>query len=93
MENLNGMLQHMIHLNAAVPQDQTLYKSRFEDLSQKFNETEAKKNAADKKIQSMRERRVAMEQFIRNLRRAKHPGYGVQRKPLVRPSGICHLIR
>ena len=68
MENLNGMLQHMIHLNATVPQDQTLYKSRFEELSQKFNETEAKKNAADQKIQSMRERRGAMEQFIRNLR-------------------------
>ena len=72
MESLNGMLQQMAHLNATVPQDQTLYKSRFKELSQRFSEIEAK-NDTEKKIRSMRDRRGAMEMFIKNLREQNTP--------------------
>ena len=45
MEVLNGMIQQMIRQNATVVQDQTEYNKRFDALSQKFKEAEAKKDA------------------------------------------------
>ena len=45
MEVLNGMIQQMIRQNATVVQDQTEYNQRFDALSQKFKEAEAKKDA------------------------------------------------
>lgn len=68
MTKLNDAMQQMIQQNATMPQDQNLYRIRYDEICQKFNETEAKKNIADKEIQSVHDRRVAMEQFIKNLK-------------------------
>ena len=55
METLNGMIQQMIRQNAAVVQDQTEYNRRFETLSQKFKDAEAKKAAdtADENLKAV----------------------------------------
>ena len=68
MAKLNDAMQQMIQQNATMPQDQNLYRIRYDEIRQKFNETEAKKNIADKEIQSVHDRRIAMEQFIKNIK-------------------------
>ena len=64
MEVLNGMLQQMIRQNATVAQDQTEYNQRFEAISQKFKEAEAKKDAVAQQISDILERRGMMEDFL-----------------------------
>ena len=68
MEVLNGMLQQMIRQNATVAQDQTEYNQRFEAISQKFKEAEAKKDAVAQQISDIRDRRGTMEDFLRILK-------------------------
>ena len=68
MEVLNGMIQQMIRQNAAVAQDQTEYNKRFDALSQKFKEAEAKKDAVAQQISDIRDRRGTMEDFLRILK-------------------------
>ena len=68
MEVLNGMIQQMIRQNAAVAQDQTEYNQRYEALSQKFKEAEAKKDAVAQQISDIRDRRGTMEDFLRILK-------------------------
>ena len=63
-----GMLQQMIRQNATVAQDQTEYKQRFDSLSQKFKEAEAKKDAVEQQISDILERRGMMEDFLRILK-------------------------
>lgn len=59
----------MIQINATVPQDQNLYRIRYDEISQEFKEIEAQKKIVDQKIQSAYECRIAMEQFIKNLKK------------------------
>ena len=68
MEVLNGMIQQMIRQNATVAQDQTEYNQRFDSLSQKFKEAEAKKDAVAQQISDIRDRRGTMEDFLRILK-------------------------
>ncbi len=68
MEVLNGIIQQMIRHNAAVAQDQTEYNKRFDALSQKFKEAEAKKDAVAQQISDIRDRRGTMEDFLRILK-------------------------
>ena len=68
MEVLNGMIQQMIRQNASVAQDQTEYNKRFDALSQKFKEAEAKKDAVAQQISDIRDRRGTMEDFLRILK-------------------------
>ena len=68
MEVLNGMIQQMIRQNATVAQDQTEYKQRFDSLSQKFKEAEAKKDAVAQQISDILDRRGTMEDFLRILK-------------------------
>ena len=68
MEVLNGMIQQMIRQNATVAQDQTEYNQRFNSLSQKFKEAEAKKDAVAQQISDIRDRRGTMEDFLRILK-------------------------
>ena len=68
MEVLNGMIQQMIRQNASVAQDQTEYNKRFDALSQKFKEAEAKKDAVAQQISDIRNRRGTMEDFLRILK-------------------------
>ena len=68
MEVLNGMIQQMIRQNATVAQDQTEYNKRFDALSQKFKEAEAKKDTVAQQISDVRDRRGTMEDFLRILK-------------------------
>ena len=68
MEVLNGMIQQVIRQNAAVAQDQTEYNQRYEALSQKFNEAEAKKDTVAQQMSDIRDRRGTMEDFLRILK-------------------------
>ena len=68
MEVLNGMLQQMIRQNATVAQDQTEYNQRFDSISEKFKEAEAKKDAIAEQISDIRDRRGTMEDFLRILK-------------------------
>jgi len=68
MEVLNGMIQQMIRHNATVAQNQTEYNKRFDALSQKFKEAEAKKDAVAQQISDILERRGMMEDFLRILK-------------------------
>ena len=68
MEVLNGMLQQMIRQNATVAQDQTEYNQRFDSISEKFKEAEAKKDAVTQQISDIRDRRGTMEDFLRILK-------------------------
>ncbi|MBR4742665.1 MAG: recombinase family protein [Oscillospiraceae bacterium] len=68
MEVLNGMIQQMIRQNATVAQDQTEYKQRFDSLSQKFKDTEVKKDAVAQQISDILDRRGTMEDFLRILK-------------------------
>ena len=68
MEILNGMIQQMIRQNATVAQDQNEYNQRFDALSQKFKEAEAKKDAVAQQISDIRDRRGTMEDFLRILK-------------------------
>jgi regulator of replication initiation timing len=68
MEVLNGMIQQMIRQNATVAQDQTEYKQRFDSLSQKFEDAEAKKDAVAQQISDILDRRGTMEDFLRILK-------------------------
>jgi hypothetical protein len=65
---LNGMIQQMIRQNAMVAQDQNEYNQRFDALSQKFKEAEAKKDAVAQQISDIRDRRGTMEDFLRILK-------------------------
>ncbi|WP_294460893.1 recombinase family protein [uncultured Ruminobacter sp.] len=69
MAALNDNIQQMIQINATVPQDQNLYRIRHDEISQEFKEIEAQKKIVDQKIQSAYECRIAMEQFIKNLKK------------------------
>lgn len=69
MAALNDNIQQMIQINATVPQDQNLYRIRYDEISQEFKEIEAQKKIVDQKIQSAYECRIAMEQFIKNLKK------------------------
>jgi hypothetical protein len=68
MEVLNGMIQQMIRQNATVAQDQTEYNQRFNSLSQKFKDAEAKKDAVAQQISDILDRRGTMEDFLRILK-------------------------
>ncbi len=68
MDVLNGMIQQLIRQNAAVAQDQTEYKQRFDFLSQKFKNAEAKKDAVAQQISNILDRRGTMEDFLRILK-------------------------
>ena len=68
MEVLNGMLQQMIRQNATVAQDQTEYNQRFDSISEKFKEAEAKKAAVAQQISDIIDRRGTMEDFLRILK-------------------------
>ena len=68
MEVLNAMIQQMIRQNATVAQDQTEYNKRFDALSQKFKEAEARKDAVAQQISDILERRGMMEDFLRILK-------------------------
>ena len=68
MEVLNGMIQQMIRQNATVAQNQNEYNQRFDALSQKFKEAEAKKDAVAQQISDIRDRRGTMEDFLRILK-------------------------
>ena len=57
-----------IRQNATVAQDQTEYNKRFDALSQKFNEAEAKKDAVVQQISDIRDRLGTMEDFLRILK-------------------------
>ena len=60
MEVLNGMLQQMIRQNATVAQDQIEYNQRFDSISEKFKEAEAKKDAVTQQISDIIDRRGTM---------------------------------
>ena len=62
------MIRQMIRQNASVAQDQTEYNKRFDALSQKFKEAEAKKDAVAQQISDIRDRRGTMEDFLRILK-------------------------
>ena len=64
MEVLNGMVRQ----NAAVAQDQTEYNKRFDALSQKFKDAEAKKDAVAQQICDIQDHRGTMEDFLRILK-------------------------
>ena len=49
-------------------QDQTEYNQRFEAISQKFKEAEAKKDALAEQISDILDRRGTMEDFLRILK-------------------------
>ena len=68
MEMLNSTIQQMIRQNAAVAQDQADYNRRFDSLSQKFKEAEAKKDAVTQQISDILDRRGTMEDFLRILK-------------------------
>ena len=68
MEVLNGMIQQLIRQNASVAQDQTEYKQRFDSLSQKFKDAEAKKDAVAQRISDILDRRGTMEDFLHILK-------------------------
>ena len=68
MEVLNGMIKQMIQQNATAAQDQTEYNQRFESISEKFKEAEAKKDAVANQISDIRDRRGTMEDFLRILK-------------------------
>ena len=59
----------MIQQNAAVPQEQNQYTTKYDETSLKLKEAESRKNIVEQKIKSMQERRSAMEQFIKNIKR------------------------
>ena len=93
MEVLNGMIQQMIQQNATVAQDQTEYNQRFDALSQKFKEAEAKKDAVAQQISDIRDRRGTMEDFLRILKQQDGEVTAFSEKTLVRPAGLRHSLR
>ena len=54
--------------SAVFAQDQAEYNQRFDSLSQKFKEAEAKKDAVSQQISDIRDRRGTMEDFLRILK-------------------------
>ena len=69
MEMLNSTIQQMIRQNAAVAQDQADYNRRFDSLSQKFKDAEAKKDAVAQQISDIFDRRGTMEDFLNILKK------------------------
>ena len=69
MEMLNSTIQQMIRQNAAVAQDQADYNRRFDSLSQKFKDAEAKKDAVAQQISDILDRRGTMEDFLNILKK------------------------
>lgn len=68
MEILNSTIQQMIRQNATVAQDQADYNRRFDSLSKKFKDAEAKKAAVTQQISDILDRRGTMEDFLRILK-------------------------
>lgn len=69
IDTLHDEIQLMIQQNAAVPQEQNQYTTKYDETSLKLKEAESRKNIVEQKIKSMQERRSAMEQFIKNIKR------------------------
>ena len=65
---VNTLYQKPSTCNSLVAQDQTEYNQRFDSLSQKFKEAEAKKDAVSQQISDIRDRRGTMEDFLRILK-------------------------
>lgn len=68
MQTLDSALRHLIQLNATTAQDQTEYRKRYDEITQKFSKAEEQKKRVEQKLSNLLERRGIIENFIKKLK-------------------------
>lgn len=68
MQTLDSALRQLIQQNSTTAQDQTEYRKRYDEITQKFCKAEEQKKRVEQKLSNLLERRGIIENFIKKLK-------------------------